>query len=163
MANDLRVPKQPVEIEVLLQGKEKRSVQVFLAEHQARAFRRQGVLDLLEHDQAFLPAKDLLEGVWCVFNKDTLIWAALSSLLTEPSPDEPDELFDHRKRVKVELVTGETLDGEFLYSAPAEQSRVADYLNNLPGRFFHLWATGCLYLVNRAYVLRVVECTPLAS
>ncbi len=160
MSDDaLKVPKQAVEVELALAGiGASRSVEVFVAEHQAHAFRRQDVLDLLEHEAAFLPARDRADG-GVLFNKDAVVWVAIPIAAARAAladDDEEEELFDHKHHARIELTGREPLEGELLYSSPAEHARVVDYLNE-PGRFFRLWTAERLYLVNRAYVTRVIE------
>jgi len=154
----LRIRKQAVLVELALAGSQARRVEVFLAEHEAHQFRRQHVIDLLQSARGFLPARDGDTGLWELFNKDVLMWirVPLAPLGGEEAESDDDELFDFRKNVRVDLMSGSPLQGELLYSAPEESTRTADYLN-LEGRFFHLWQEGHLYLVNKAFVQRIVE------
>ena len=159
---ELRIPKIPVTVELALYGEAPRSVELYIAEHQADAFRRQQVLDLLETDALFLPAHDRAAGDWAILNKATVAWVAISlldgELPVEEAADYPlgDEIFDVRRRVEVELSGGEVIAGELLYSPPRERSRLADHLNE-GGRFFRLWNEDRVYLVNKQWVLRVRE------
>jgi hypothetical protein len=151
----LRVRKQNVPVDLALADSQPRSVEIFLAEHQAHEFRRQHVFDLLEHDAAFLPARDFASGQWEIFNKDSVLWIRIPrGSLGEG--EEAEELFDLEKKVRVELRGGEPLEGELLYSMPEASTRVIDYLNQ-EGRFFRLWQADLLYLVNKAFVSRVAE------
>jgi hypothetical protein len=153
----LRIRKQAVAVELALAAGQPRRVEVFVAEHRDKEFRRQDVLDLLEHVQAFLPARDAATGRGEIFNKDALLWIAvpLSPFGSEPV-EAPDELFEFRRPVRVDLLGGQAVSGELLYSAPAESTRLVDYVNE-PGRFLRLWTNDFLYLINKAFVLRVVE------
>ena len=152
----LRVRKQNVPVELALPGSPPRPVEVFLAEHHAHDFRRQHVLDLLEQPAAFLPARDFTSGVWEVFNKDALLWIKVPLAPLGGGEDSNNELFDFRKKVRVELLFGVPLDGDLLYSLPEPGTRINDYLNR-EGRCFRLWQTDHLFLVNKAFVLRVIE------
>lgn len=155
----LRVPKAKVVVELAFAGREPRTVEVFVAEHQAHAYRRQDVLDLLEHEHPFLPARDRDANEWVLFNKDTLLWVALPLFTghsADTEDDEDEELYEQRKDVRIDLVGGGTLSGELLYSAPAEHSRAVDLLNQ-PGRFFRLWEPERVVLVNKLFVVGVVE------
>ena len=152
----LRVRKQNVPVELALPGSPPRPVEVFLAEHHAHEFRRQHVLDLLEQPAAFLPARDFTSGVWEVFNKDALLWIKVPLSPQGGGEEANDELFDFRQKVRVDLTSGAPLDGELLYSAQEQETRVTDYMN-LEGRFFRLWREDDVYLVNKSYVLRVIE------
>lgn len=153
----LRIPKEAFAVELALAGFVPRRVEIFVAEQRANEFRRQLVLDLLEHAQAFLPARDATTGTWEIFNKDALLWIGvpLAPFGSEAGAGE-DELFEFRRQVRVDLIGAEPLAGELLYSAPEQSTRLVDYLNE-PGRFLRLWSKETLYLINRAFVLRVVE------
>jgi hypothetical protein len=153
----LRIPKEAFAVELALAGAVPRRVEVFLAEQRANEFRRQLVLDLLEQAQAFLPARDTSSGTREIFNKDALLWIGvpLAPFGSQAATGE-DELFEFRRPVRVDLIGGEPLAGEVLYSAPEQSTRLVDYLNE-PGRFLRLWSKETLYLINKAFVLRVVE------
>ncbi len=153
----LRIPKEAFAVELALAGAAPRRVEVFLAEQRANEFRRQVVLDLLEQAQAFLPARDPSTGKQETFNKDALLWigVSLAPFGSQAAAGE-EELFEFRRPVRVDLIGGEPLAGELLYSAPEQSTRLVDYLN-APGRFLRLWAKDTLYLINKAFVLRVVE------
>jgi hypothetical protein len=156
----LRIPKEAFAVELALAGAVPRRVEIFLAEQRANEFRRQVVLDLLEHVQAFLPARDAATGKWEIFNKDALLWIGvpLAPFGSQAAAGE-EELFEFRRPVRVDLIGAEPLTGELLYSAPEQSTRLMDYLNE-PGRFLRLWAKETLYLINKAFVLRVVEMAP---
>jgi hypothetical protein len=156
-AGPLRIRKQAVAVELALAAGEPRRVEVFVAEHRDKEFRRQDVLDLLEHVQAFLPARDVASGHWEIFNKDTLLWIGVPlSPFGSEQTGAAEELFEFRHPVRVDLIGTRSLEGEFLYSAPAESTRIVDYVNE-PGRFLRLWTNDRLYLINKAFVLRLVE------
>ena len=156
----LRIRKQAVAVELALPGSPPRTVEVFLAEHRPNEFRRQHVLDLLEHVQAFLPARDVATGTREIFNKDAVLWIGVPLSPFGSEPDGADEeLFEFRKPVRVDLMGAGPLSGELLYSAPQESTRSVDYLN-AAGRFLRLWSKERLYLINKAFVLRVVESSP---
>ena len=153
----LKVRKQAVAVELALSGGSPRVVEVFLAEHRAHEFRRQHVLDLLEHVQAFLPARDISSGAWEIFNKDAVLWIGVPlSPFGSETGGADEELFEFRRAVRVDLLGGGPLEGELLYTAPEESARLVDYLNET-GRFLHLWSKERLYLINKAYVTRVIE------
>ena len=151
---DLKVPKRRVTVELALQGSTPRQVEVFVAEQQAHAVQKEDVLNLLESEQAFLPAFDLETKTGTLFNKDTVLWVGIQ--LAEQGDELEQELFDNRRSVEVEVVGGTTLQGNFLYTAPSMRARVVDFLNH-PGRFVRLWSEERLYLVNKSYVLRILE------
>ena len=134
-------------------------MEVFLAEHRANEFRRQDVLDLLESVHAFLPVHEAGSLVWEIINKDALLWIGVPLAPFGSEADAPEELFEFRRMVRVELLGAGALDGELLYTTRQESTRTVDYLNET-GRFVRLWAKDRLYLVNRTFVLRIVETNP---
>jgi hypothetical protein len=152
----LRIPKEAFAVELALAGAVPRRVEIFLAEQRANEFRRQLVLDLLEQAQAFLPARDTATGKGEIFNKDALLWIGVPLAPFGSQAVGEDELFEFRRPVRVDLIGGEPLAGEVLYSAPEQSTRLVDYVNE-PGRFLRLWAKETLYLINKAFVLRVVQ------
>jgi hypothetical protein len=166
---DLRIPTHPVRVELRLQGRDTRIVELYLAE-QARSFRPLEVLDLLQ-EQRFLPARDPTEHAWVLFNRDAVLWVSLP--LRPPGPgrgtdagspaplvaEREEELFEHRAQVRVELLGGLSLDGKLLYTSAPERARVSDYLNG-PECFFPLFTDDTLFLVNKAFLVRVIEAQP---
>ncbi len=152
----LRIRKQNVLVDLALPGTPPREVEIFLPEYGTQPYRRQHVLDLLEQSRPFLPARDRISGSWELFNRDILLWVRVPRGRLGEDEHGEDELFDFEKKVRVDFDQGESIEGELLYSAPGEETRVADYLNQ-DGRFFSLWQGEHLYLVNKASVLRVVE------
>lgn len=152
----LRVRKEPFAVVLALAGADPRQVEIFLAEHRAHEFRPQHVLDLLEQAQAFLPATDTATGKRETFNKDALLWIGVPLAPFGSQAAGEEELFEFRRPVRVDLIGGEPLAGELLYSAPEQSTRLVDYLNE-PGRFLRLWAKDTLYLINKTFVLRILE------
>lgn len=156
-SDSLRVRKNTVEVELALAGATPRLVEFFLAEHAAHDFRRQSVLDLLEQEGTFLPIRDIESGVWEAFNSRGVAWIAMSRVIAD-AEDSGYELYDHQKPVRVALRGGEGLEGEVLYSAPEGAARIVDFMNRRE-RFFRLWSGDRVLLVNKDFVLRVVEAT----
>ncbi len=154
----LRIRKQAVAVELALVGRPPRTVEIFLAEHRANEFRRQDVLDLLENVHAFLPVREAGNPEREIINKGALLWIGVPLAPFGSEPGAPEELFDFRRPVRVELLGANALEGELLYTAPQESTRTMDYLNER-GRFLRLWADR-LYLINKTFVLRIVETGP---
>jgi hypothetical protein len=153
--SQLRIRKRSLEVELALAGRTPRRVELFLAEHGPHDFTRQRVLDLLEQVDSFLPARDLATGEWESFNSRAVVWIGMSRLSIE-TEGSADELFEHRRSVRVSLVGGAWLEGEILYSAPDGGPRLVDHLNQRE-RFFRLWNGERVFLVSKDSVLRVVE------
>jgi hypothetical protein len=152
----LRIRKQAVAVDLNLAGGRPRRVEIFLAEHRANEFRRQDVLDLLDHAQAFLPVHNTETNNREIVNKDALLWIGVPLAPFGSGTDAPEELFEFRHPVRVELLGGDPIEGELLYSAPEESTRTVDYLNET-GRFLRLWAKDRLYLINKTFVSRIIE------
>jgi hypothetical protein len=151
----LRVPKKSLEVELALAGATPRRVELFLAEHGPHDFDRQHVLDLLDQAGSFLPIRDLETGEWESFNSRAVVWIGISGSSVD-AEGTGDELFEHRRSVRVALAGGGWLEGEVLYSAPDAGPRLVDHLNRNE-RYFRLWKAEQVFFVNKKCVLRVVE------
>lgn len=151
----LRVRKQNVAVDLTLAGTAPRQVELFLADPVRPEDRRNQVLDLLEKGMPFLPARDRESARWEIFSRDAVLWVRIP-LADLSTGDETDELFDIRQKVCVDLRSSEPLRGELLWSAEQRSTRVTDYMNS-DGRFFRLWQEEHVLLVNKSYVLRVIE------
>lgn len=151
----LRVPKKTLEVELALVGTTPRRVELFLAEHGSHDFNRQHVLELLGEPGTFLPVRDLETGEWELFNSRAVVWIGMSGSSID-AEGSGDELFEHRRSVRVALAAGDWLEGEVLYSTPDAGPRLVDHLNRNE-RYFRLWRGDQVFLVNKEWVLRVVE------
>jgi hypothetical protein len=151
----LQVPKKTIEVELRLIGAISRRVELFLAEHGSHDFNRQRVLELVDQTRSFLPIRDLETGAWESFNSHSVLWIGISGS-SEDAEGSADELFEHRRPVRVEFPGGIWLEGEVLYSAPDAGPRLLDHLNRNE-RYFRLWKSDQVFFVNKEWVLRVVE------
>jgi hypothetical protein len=152
----LRVRKQNVVVDLALAGISPRRMELFLPEQPTSEDRRAQVLHLVEKGLTFLPARDSASGQWEIINRNALLWIRISMEDLGALGEDADELFDFRQKVRVDLMSGAPLDGELLYSAQEQETRVTDYMN-FEGRFFRLWREDDVYLVNKSFVLRVIE------
>jgi hypothetical protein len=148
---DLKVPKDRVSVELALRGGGRRQVQLFLAEHEAHAFRHESLVDLLEDARRFLPAFAVDEDVWLCFHKDAIGWLAVA----RPASEEL-ELFEEDRRVDIRLRDGSAIAGELLYSPPQGGSRLVDHLN-APARYLRVYDAGRVYFVDKAFIESVRE------
>ena len=153
-SSGLRIPKLAVQVEIHLRERQSRRVEIFLAEQGPRDPRPESVIDRLEDDEAFFPGRDPDSGEWMFVNKDAIVWAEVPQDAATLSLEE--QLFDHRRPVRVEVLGSEALDGELLYSAPETRARPIDYLNR-PGRFVRVHRDGGLALVGKRWIVRVLE------
>ena len=152
----LRVRKQNVAVDLALAGVSPRRMELFLPEQPTSQDRRQQVLHFLEKGLTFRPARETASWQWEIINRNALLWIRISLADLGSLGEDSDELFDFRQKVRIDLMSGAPLDGELLYSAQEQETRVTDYMN-VEGRFFRLWREEDVYLVNKSFVLRVVE------
>ena len=161
----LKLPMIAVRVDLMLRGGTARSVELFVAEHRAREYRRQLVTDLLTAPGAFVPVRmGGASGGIELLSKAALVWVRVPQTGGEPpveetaDPSSPNvDLFDEVHSVRVDLAGAGALHGDILYSAAiAGHRRVIDYLNQ-PGLLLRLWTTEHLYLVNKQFVDLVVE------
>jgi len=158
---ELRVPKQPVAVELARAGRVPDRVELFVDGGVAgEAALATQVAELLEAETQFVPVRepDAPGGARvALVGKRAVLWVAVP--LGGEAPDVLS-LFDHRHQVRVELAAApipfDTIDGHVLHSSPADRPRLADHLN-LPVRFLRVWTPGALYLVNKQHVVRVLE------
>lgn len=157
---DLRVPKRRLTVELVQRRSEPCRFEVFLAEHQDHSWHRQEVLDLLEEDAPFFPAHDEASGGWVLIRRDSVVWVAIpgtdlaAAAGAGEADEDPDALFDHRHRVRLDLVGGRTLEGQLVYAAAPEKARAIDHMNG-PSRFVRVFADDRVYLVAKSAVLRL--------
>ena len=151
----LRVPTHTVRVAVAFPGGAAREAELFAPVGDVPRPARARVAELLERDQLFLPARDASTGEVQALGARAIVWisgplARSGELLGD------DELFEHRRDVRIELVDGSLLEGELLYSAPAPRARVVDVLNAV-GRFVPLWLADRVIFVNKSFVRRLAE------
>ena len=153
--DELRYPKSTVPIELFLSNGVQLNLEVFVAQTQDKAPRRQYVIDLLEDPLAFLPARRVDSQQMLFVNKTNVVWAKLKLQLQNAFED---QLFEKQEKVRIHLGAKQVLEGIVLYSSPADRSRVADYFNQ-SGRFIRLWTVQDLFLVNKNNIYSIEEIT----
>jgi len=85
-----------------------------------------------------------------------LAWVAYAVCAgREPEVAGREEVGALRKAVELDLVSGETLRGEFLYTLPRAQARVSDLLNRPGDRFLLLLTADETLFVQRTAIVRV--------
>ncbi|GAC1347964.1 MAG: hypothetical protein NVS2B9_10910 [Myxococcales bacterium] len=150
--DQLRVPKQRVEVELLLLGAGRQRVAVFLAEFSSVHEGRERLADLLSGQAEFIPAVDPSTNA-AVFVRIASIGAALAGA-GEALDDDATLPTEHE--VEVTLQDGQSLSGVLSYVRPPERSRIVDFLNDAPG-FFPLMVGDRVAFINKRRVTRVVE------
>ncbi len=149
-----RIPKAKIPVRMLLRNRTLQRLELFVPLRMARDPQGKVVRDLLEQDRPFFPARDQDSDSFLLIQRDAVVWAAVDKVLE--SEIEHIELYDRHVWVRVELQDGSRLEGELFYTAPTARARVMDHLNG-PERFFFLHREERLVLVNKAYVICVVE------
>ena len=114
------------------------------------------VLDRLNDRDLFLPLQ--LPGERAI----TLLNKALVARLVVQDGEPGDALTEDQENlagriepVYVTVAPGQQLSGWLSIQGPQWQARLSDYLNNLSGTFFPLYADDALHLINKHSVLRV--------
>lgn len=150
--NELRVPKQRVEVELLLPGGESRRVAVFLAEFASHHRGGERLSDLLNGPGAFFPAVDIDADQVSFINRTAI---AVARVAPEGEPDPSAEFtLPTEHEVAITLVDGTTIEGLIAFVKPPERSRLMDYLNEAPP-FFRVLEGQRVSLVNKAHVARI--------
>src|SRR5262249_19690997 len=125
LQDQLKVPKKTMTADLALLGEKPRRVELYLVPHGDGTSSRQELIDLLLQDREFLPAEDVIEGKPFLFNTKKVMWISLPP----PPPggaDHEEEWLDRQRAARVEMEDGTLLDGQLLYTAPAENARVLD-------------------------------------
>lgn len=149
-----RIPKERVEVRLLLRNQTVHRFELFVPIRQERRPPGQILRELLEQERPFFPGRNLDADDFVLLHRDSVVWAEV-----EKDPDrELDhlELYDHRLRVRVQLAVGTQVEGDVYYTAPSAQSRLMDHLNG-PERFVFVHGAGRLVLVNKRYIDFVTE------
>lgn len=146
---DLRVPKRPVAVEVVLPGRGPRRVTLWLAEGAANHPGPERVSDLLNGSAPFIPARED-SGAMVFLQRSSIAVARVAAA------EEPVDSFTipHEHEVELTLVDGTRLAGLVTYEAPSERHRLVDFLNH-PDPFLRLLERDGVALVGRAHVAQV--------
>lgn len=100
----------------------------------------------------FLPC-EIEDGIVELVRLDWIAYVEIAGLPHE-LPD-LDEMGAYRAPVGLDLVSGESFDGELVYLAPPSAARVSDLLNRDDPRFLTLLRRGRTLYVNRDAIFRV--------
>ncbi len=114
------------------------------------------VLDRLNDRDAFLPVQLPGERAITLLNKGHIVRLVVQDGRPGDALTEDQENLSGRiEPVHCTVVPGQRLSGWLSIQGPQWQSRLSDYLNNLPGAFFPLYADDALHLINKLAVLRL--------
>jgi hypothetical protein len=128
-----------------------REVELFLHAVGERTAHPESIDDRLNGGFAFVPVR--AEGGVELVNLDHVAYVVAPGEVPEIA--ERDEVGASRERVELDLVHGETLAGELVYTLPPGHARVSDLLNSPTERFLLLVSPGETRYVHRASVVRV--------
>ncbi len=149
--DDLRVPKRPVSVEVLLPGAGARRMALYLAgaavDHEGPERPR----DLLEGGLAFIPALDEESGAMTFLHRRGLLAIRVDRAL---DADEEEVTLPTEHEVEVLLDDGTLLPGLVSYVRPPDRSRLLDVLGEAPA-FLRLLQGDQVTYVNTRHVVRV--------
>jgi len=151
MSDDLKVPKRPAQVEVLLPGGAVRQVTIFLAEYASAHGGPERVSDLLNGGDDFVPALDLASDAMTFLSRQSIAAARVA-----PDWDEEDAPSTSAHEVEVTLTDGTVLRGTMAFVLSDEHSRLLDYLNDSPP-FVRLTEPDRLALVNKRHIARVAK------
>jgi len=153
MADDLKVPKQRAEVEVLFPGGGVRQVVVFLAEFAEEHSGAERLSDLLNGPGEFLPAIDLQNDAVIFLGRQSI---AAARVRPRWEPANPVAGAEHE--VEITLADGATLWGRINFVLPPER-RLLDYLN-LAEPFLRLQEKDKVSLINKRHIARVAKVNP---
>ncbi len=148
---DLRVPKRPVPVEVVLPGGAARRVTVFLSAAAPSHDGPERLSDVLNGDAPFLPAREEESGLMTFLHRASI---AVARVAPAEEPPEASFTIPTEHEVEVTLTDGTCLSGLVAYVAPESHERLVDYLNRSEP-FLRLLERDAVALVGRAHVARV--------
>ena len=114
------------------------------------------VLDRLNDRDPFLPLQVPGDRSITLLNKAQIARVMVpEGQAGDAVTEDQENLAGRIEPVLLTMLQGHPVSGWIAIQAPQWQSRLSDYLNNLPGLFFPMYADDALHLINRQAVLRV--------
>jgi hypothetical protein len=149
--DDLRVPKQKVDADIILPGGSVRRMAFFLAWAAPDHTGPERTLDLLNGDADFLPAFDVEASAMAFLHRKGVL-----AVRVDRAHDADDEAatLPTEHEVDVHLADGTVQRGLVSFVRPPEHSRLVDVLNE-PPPFFRLHQGAQVTYVNKRHVARV--------
>jgi hypothetical protein len=148
MADDLKVPKQRVQVEVLLSGGSVLQVVVFLSEFASTHSGPERLSDLLNGGGDFVPALDVAADNMTFLGRHSIAAARVAS---EWEPGE-DLAVAEEHEVEITLAEGTVRRGLLSFVMPPGR-RLLDYLNEAP-LFVRLGERDRVSLINKRHIAR---------
>jgi len=152
MSDELRVPKRRVQVEVFLPGGAAREVTIFLAEYAPRHSGPERLSDLLNADDEFIPAVDVVTGTMTFLGRRSI---AAARVARESELGEDPVQGEHHE-VEITLTDGTALRGTLNVVLPTDRSRLLDYLNDAQP-FVRLTEANKVALINKRHIARVAK------
>jgi hypothetical protein len=114
------------------------------------------VLDRLNDPDVFLPVQLPGERSITLLHKVHIVRLVVQDAQPGDALTEDQENLSGRiEPVHCTVAPGQQLSGWLSVQAPEWRARLSDYVNNLPGNFFPLYADDALHLINKHAVLRI--------
>ncbi len=114
------------------------------------------VLDRLNDPDVFLPVQLPGERSITLLHKAHIVRLVVQDAQPGDALTEDQENLSGRiEPVHCTVAPGQQLSGWLSVQAPEWRARLSDYVNNLPGSFFPLYADDALHLINKHAVLRI--------
>jgi hypothetical protein len=148
---DLRVPTQPVEVTLVLRDGRRETVMFYLSIGARAHGGTETISDFLNEPRPFIPVR-LATGDSALFNREAVLYvsaakdaAGLDRLVGIPDVD----------LVRVELDTGDELEGVLVHANPSLRARLSDHFNHHE-LFFTLEMGDAVLFVNKRRVLTIL-------
>jgi len=108
---------------------------------------RELIIDVLNSDRSFIPLEDVLKDEILMIGKNRFMDVELleRDLL-------PETLEGQKIPVQIELINGDTLEGNFFTDLPPDKLRLSDFLNHTP-QFIYLCRDQHDIILNKEYIL----------
>lgn len=149
--DELRVPKRKAMVELVLPGRARRTVTVFLSEFASEHAGAERLSDLLNGQAAFIPVLEQDTDALTFIHRDAIAVARVDPEL-EPAEDAHTLPTEHE--LELTMLDGSELQGLFSYVRPPERSRLNDVLNE-PAPFLRLLEGDRVALVNKNQIARI--------
>ncbi|HYB74258.1 MAG TPA: hypothetical protein VED18_12870 [Candidatus Sulfotelmatobacter sp.] len=152
----LAVPVRQVRVAVLSTDGIWSTGSLFLNPLAANHSGSETVLDRLNDQELFLPVQLPGERSITLLHKTHIVRLVVEEAQPGDALTEDQENLSGRiEPVHCTVARGQPLSGWLSVQAPEWKARLSDYVNNLPGTFFPLYADDALHLINKHAVLRI--------
>ena len=154
VSESYRIPTTLVPAELVLLGGERCAVALFLATQSESHPGPETLLDLLNADRRFVPARDRESGRSLLVSRHSLLLVEVERAAVASETGGEDSARSTVDMIRVELAGGVTADGALEVVASTGRERLSDFFNE-PEEFFRLSSGSKLVYVNKRCVLTV--------